>query len=120
MRIKNNYNRKHIYFLTLHKILQNLKPRLWILVGVTLYGDTLDMNKLKKKYDQQKNHLSFLSEINSGETGTGTWDDHDYGIQKAKPWRHLSIFFHPECGINPQICWYITFLGNYTEKPFND
>ncbi len=59
MRIKNNYNRKHIYFLTLHKILQNLKSRLWILVGVSLYGDTLDMNKLRKKYDQQKNHLSY-------------------------------------------------------------
>lgn len=56
-----------------------LKPDLWIWGGDNIYGDTHDMEVMKKKYDQQKNRLSYQQLLRTCPV-TGTWDDHDYGI----------------------------------------
>ncbi|MFZ6012247.1 MAG: alkaline phosphatase D family protein [Bacteroidota bacterium] len=55
-----------------------LKPALWIWAGDNIYGDTHDMELLKKKYDQQKAHSQY-QELLATCPVTGTWDDHDYG-----------------------------------------
>lgn len=56
-----------------------LKPDLWIWGGDNIYGDTHDMNVLKAKYDQQKNRPAYQRLLATCPV-TGTWDDHDYGI----------------------------------------
>ncbi len=56
-----------------------LKPDLWIWGGDNIYGDTHDMEVMKKKYDQQKNRPSYQHLLRTCPV-TGTWDDHDYGI----------------------------------------
>ncbi|GIV38083.1 MAG: hypothetical protein KatS3mg032_2462 [Cyclobacteriaceae bacterium] len=56
-----------------------LKPSLWIWGGDNIYGDTHDMGVLKKKYEEQKNRPSYQKLLQTCPV-TGTWDDHDYGI----------------------------------------
>jgi alkaline phosphatase D len=56
-----------------------LKPDLWIWSGDNIYGDTHDMEVMKKKYDQQKSRPSYQLLLKTCPV-TGTWDDHDYGI----------------------------------------
>lgn len=56
-----------------------LKPDLWIWGGDNIYGDTHDMNTMKRKYDEQKNRPSYQKLLQTCPV-TGTWDDHDYGI----------------------------------------
>lgn len=56
-----------------------LKPDLWIWGGDNIYGDTHDMDVMRKKYEQQKNRPSYQQLLKTCPV-TGTWDDHDYGI----------------------------------------
>ena len=56
-----------------------LKPDLWIWGGDNIYGDTHDMQVLKKKYHEQKSRPSYQKLLQTCPV-TGTWDDHDYGI----------------------------------------
>ena len=57
----------------------NHKPAAWIWMGDNIYGDTHDMDVMKKKYDRQKNHPSYQKMMTSLDI-YGIWDDHDYGI----------------------------------------
>lgn len=59
--------------------INEVKPNLWIWGGDNIYGDTHDMALLKKKYDRQKDHPGYRKLIERTAI-TGTWDDHDYGI----------------------------------------
>ncbi len=56
-----------------------LKPDLWVWGGDNIYADTHDMQVMKAKYDQQKNRASYQQLLQTCPV-TGTWDDHDYGI----------------------------------------
>lgn len=56
-----------------------LKPDLWIWGGDNIYGDTHDMSVLSKKYHEQKSRPSYQKLLQNCPV-TGTWDDHDYGI----------------------------------------
>ncbi|MBT1702523.1 alkaline phosphatase D family protein [Chryseosolibacter indicus] len=55
------------------------KPKLWVWGGDNIYGDSHDINVLKQKYDQQKHHPDYQKLLNACAV-TGTWDDHDYGV----------------------------------------
>lgn len=57
----------------------NLKPDLWMWGGDNVYADTHDMQVMKAKYDQQKNNPGYQKLLATCPV-TGTWDDHDYGI----------------------------------------
>jgi alkaline phosphatase D len=59
--------------------INDVRPDLWIWGGDNIYGDTHDMALLKKKYDRQKDHPGYRKLIEQTAI-TGTWDDHDYGI----------------------------------------
>jgi alkaline phosphatase D len=54
-------------------------PDVWIWSGDNIYGDTTSLDVLKNKYYQQKNRKEYQQLISQC-TVTGTWDDHDYGI----------------------------------------
>jgi alkaline phosphatase D len=56
-----------------------LKPNVWIWIGDNIYGDTHDMQVLRKKYDQQKSHPGY-QQLSKQSVIMGTWDDHDYGM----------------------------------------
>lgn len=55
------------------------KPDLWIWLGDNIYGDSHDMDVLKKKYQLQKSHPGYQQLLSTCPV-IGTWDDHDYGI----------------------------------------
>jgi len=55
------------------------KPQLWIWLGDNIYGDTLNMTLLKAKWDKQKANPGY-SVLREFSEVTGTWDDHDYGV----------------------------------------
>ncbi len=55
------------------------KPQVWIWGGDNIYGDSHDLAVLKGKYDQQKNRADYQA-LRSTAAITGTWDDHDFGI----------------------------------------
>ncbi len=55
------------------------KPSVWIWGGDNVYADTHDMNLLKAKYDKQKSNPDYQKLMRMS-TITGTWDDHDYGV----------------------------------------
>ncbi len=57
----------------------SLKPDLWIWGGDNIYADTHNMQVMKAKYDQQKNRPAYQKLLTTCPI-TGTWDDHDYGI----------------------------------------
>lgn len=62
------------------------EPDLWIWLGDNIYGDTDDMNLLKKKYDQQLAHPKYQKLIETCPI-IGIWDDHDYGLNDGgKEW----------------------------------
>ncbi len=53
-------------------------PGLFIWTGDIIYGDTHDMNILRKKYDTQKSHSDYQQLLKTIPV-IGVWDDHDYG-----------------------------------------
>jgi alkaline phosphatase D len=58
------------------------KPELFVFLGDNIYGDSEDMDVLRKKYAQLDTQPGFkkLREICPV---TGTWDDHDFGANDA-------------------------------------
>lgn len=59
--------------------IERQKPDLWIWLGDNIYGDTENMDLLKKKYDQQKSNPAY-ADFRSKVPIYGIWDDHDYGV----------------------------------------
>lgn len=57
----------------------SLKPDLWVWGGDNIYADTHDEQVMKEKYDRQKNNPGYQKLLATCPV-TGTWDDHDYGI----------------------------------------
>lgn len=58
------------------------EPDLFIYLGDNIYGDTHDMDKLRKKYGKLKEKAEF--HMLCGSTPIlATWDDHDYGENDA-------------------------------------
>jgi alkaline phosphatase D len=55
------------------------QPGLWIWGGDIVYGDTYDMDSLRNKYNRQKAN-SVYQKLLSRASVTGTYDDHDYGV----------------------------------------
>lgn len=54
-------------------------PDLWIWLGDNIYADTDNMSLMAQKYQQQKDNPHYRKFINAVPV-TGTWDDHDYGM----------------------------------------
>ena len=54
------------------------QPDLFIFLGDNIYGDTKNIDTLKKKYLKLSNKLSFQNLIKNIPV-IATWDDHDYG-----------------------------------------
>ena len=63
------------------------RPDIWVWLGDNIYGDTRNIEKMKKKYNKQlskPNYLTFLKYV----PVIGTWDDHDFGgnnVDKSYP-----------------------------------
>lgn len=57
-------------------------PNLWIWLGDNIYGDTMDLKKLEKKWEKQKNRKSYQKLLRNSIV-IGAWDDHDYGKNDA-------------------------------------
>ncbi|NND63780.1 MAG: alkaline phosphatase family protein [Flavobacteriaceae bacterium] len=55
---------------------------LFVWGGDNVYSDTDDMEKMKNDYNKAFNHPKY-SELRAMTTITGTWDDHDYGLNDA-------------------------------------
>jgi alkaline phosphatase D len=67
------------------------EPTIWIWGGDNIYGDTTNLEVLKNKYDLQKNRRDYRKLISQCAV-TGTWDDHDYGVNDGG--KHFSIKPH--------------------------
>lgn len=55
------------------------KPEIWIWGGDNIYGDSHDMNFMAGEYKKQKENPGY-QQLLANCPITGTWDDHDYGI----------------------------------------
>jgi len=72
----------------LWKPIINHNPDLFMFLGDNIYGDTDDMQVLKKKYESQKNHPDYKM-LRKEMPVIGVWDDHDYGKNDAgKEYKH--------------------------------
>ena len=56
------------------------EPSLWIWTGDNIYADTEDAQVFRAKYDQQLEHPGYKVFARKVPFMTGTWDDHDYGV----------------------------------------
>jgi alkaline phosphatase D len=56
------------------------EPDLWIWTGDNVYADTEDPAKFRETYDLQLSNTAYASFVESVPFLTGTWDDHDYGV----------------------------------------
>lgn len=56
----------------------NKKPDVFIFLGDNIYGDTRDMEVLKKKY-QELEDVEDFRKLRDGTQILATWDDHDFG-----------------------------------------
>lgn len=56
------------------------EPSLWIWTGDNIYADTEDPQVFRAKYDQQLEHPGYKTFASEVPFMTGTWDDHDYGV----------------------------------------
>ncbi len=54
-------------------------PDLWVWLGDNIYGDSDDPKVLKLKWDKQRGNPGY-AKLRDAVRITGTWDDHDYGI----------------------------------------
>tara|TARA_B110000259_G_scaffold2104_1_gene2501 strand:+ start:92 stop:1219 length:1128 start_codon:yes stop_codon:yes gene_type:complete len=61
-------------------------PDLFIFLGDNIYGDTKNMDSLKKKYKLLGNKKSFI-DLKNKVPILATWDDHDYG------WNDIGKFY---------------------------
>ncbi|MBA4149973.1 MAG: alkaline phosphatase family protein [Verrucomicrobia bacterium] len=57
-------------------------PDLFLLIGDNIYGDTKDMDVMRKKYAQFDSIPEF-AQLRKTVPVLGTWDDHDYGQNDA-------------------------------------
>ena len=62
-------------------IVQN-EPDLWIWLGDNIYGDTKNMDGLKRKYDLQNSNKEYQKLLKANPI-IGIWDDHDYGTNDS-------------------------------------
>lgn len=56
-----------------------MDPQLWIWLGDNIYGDTEDMEVLRKKYQQLGDNYNY-GLLKEKCPIIATWDDHDYGV----------------------------------------
>lgn len=56
------------------------EPSLWIWTGDNIYADTEDPQVFRAKYDRQLEHTGYEAFARRVPFMTGTWDDHDYGV----------------------------------------
>jgi alkaline phosphatase D len=64
------------------------KPVLWIWGGDNIYADSGDTLNLKLRYAKQKSDSGYQQLLKTCPV-TGTWDDHDYGMNDGgKNWPH--------------------------------
>ena len=61
------------------EVVLKYKPDVFIFLGDNIYGDTADMELLKKKYAVLGNEPGF-QKVRAQTKVLATWDDHDYGI----------------------------------------
>ncbi|MCB9185985.1 MAG: alkaline phosphatase family protein [Flavobacteriales bacterium] len=54
-------------------------PDLWVWLGDNIYGDTEDMEVLRKKYQQLGDNQNYRY-LKENVPVIATWDDHDYGV----------------------------------------
>ena len=80
------------------------KPDVFVFLGDNIYGDTEDMEVLRKKYEELEAVEGFRK-LRDSATMIATWDDHDFGINdggKSYPMREeserifLDFFEDPE------------------------
>ena len=64
-----------------HEVIKQ-NPNLFIFLGDNIYGDTNDMDILRKKYQELGTKESYQHLIQNTEV-LATWDDHDYGQNDA-------------------------------------
>lgn len=55
------------------------KPDLWIWLGDNIYGDTEDMDVLRRKYQQLGDNQNYQY-LKENVPVIATWDDHDFGV----------------------------------------
>ncbi|MCB0754269.1 MAG: alkaline phosphatase family protein [Flavobacteriales bacterium] len=55
------------------------QPDLWIWLGDNIYGDTEDMEVLRRKYQQLGDNQNYQY-LKENVPVIATWDDHDYGV----------------------------------------
>ena len=58
------------------------KPQLWVWLGDNIYADTKNMDRMKRKYDRQKDNPDYQKLLEITQV-VGIWDDHDYGQNNA-------------------------------------
>ena len=58
------------------------EPQVWVWLGDNIYADTRNMEKMKRKYEQQKENTGY-QKLLEAVTVVGIWDDHDYGQNNA-------------------------------------
>lgn len=56
------------------------EPSLWIWTGDNIYADTENAEIFRAKYNQQSEHPGYKAFARTVPFLTGTWDDHDYGV----------------------------------------
>lgn len=56
-----------------------MEPQLWIWLGDNIYGDTEDMEVLRRKYQQLGDNYNYQL-LKEKCPIIATWDDHDYGV----------------------------------------
>ena len=56
-----------------------MDPQLWIWLGDNIYGDTEDMEVLRRKYQQLGDNYNYQL-LKAKCPVIATWDDHDYGV----------------------------------------
>jgi alkaline phosphatase D len=59
-----------------------LDPQLFVFLGDNIYGDSIDMNVMRIKYQLLANQPGFKKLKQSCQV-VGTWDDHDFGANDA-------------------------------------
>tara|TARA_E500000178_G_C16894311_1_gene695008 strand:- start:83 stop:1090 length:1008 start_codon:yes stop_codon:yes gene_type:complete len=64
----------------LWSVIKQDHPDIWIWTGDNVYADTQDPALFRRAYERQLSNLDYLDFIDSVPHVTGTWDDHDYGV----------------------------------------
>jgi alkaline phosphatase D len=74
----NNHNRDQDHW----DMILSKRPDLFLMLGDNIYADTIDMNKMREKYNLLKAN-SYFKNFREQIPIRGTWDDHDYGDNNA-------------------------------------